>query len=750
MLHYDRRLTTDSIAYYTRAAQEALPADASVRLQARQALCNAYVAYYQWAWLEVDMFCAYGKELLRAQRQEEYLLYAALLSVQGVARKQMGLTLRVEEERRRVWRQSLSVMTEAYRTLAARRSPWRSIALEDIKLLSARLDAETLAPFAWLLPPLDTVQYVEGYVNEDRFRAYVHYLAGRADSSVHYYERVRERGAYFRSVNKEEAMALGREQYVRLREYGAALKVSEDMLDHMDCCPEATTFTASGCMRNLGCSFDLSDAADIFLERYRAGGNSEDLRLAHQLAQRSIDHYREALSMENEESTFNRLNTLGERLIDRAITAAWFMLQRQPTDGLRDTLLHTVEVGKAHLLSADLQASAIGALANSTRQTRNKISRLKEQYTQQLRLPVAKLEAFVRLATRRGQARVTYPDFMRSGAMLSIAAVRDALTPEQALVEYAEVNGSLLGLYIDQDTAIIKMLSLSSSEAGQLVSDFTGRLAQQVDVPLAEQLYVRLLGPFDAVLGYRSELLIVPSVTLAELPFAVLRPPGEGKYLIDHCTLRYLESWRSHRYTSSGVAFATQPIPPRMGIWTHPDLTAYFTPVNDALRRVPAIEVTRYEAEACTARSYLQQSAQYDWLQLSVHARGNAQLLHDNYFFLNARDSLSGQRIAAQPLAARLVVLAACSGSAGFRSRMEGTLSLRRSFKRTGVPYVVASLYDIPAAASAVLLAEFYRQLLEQEVAPEVALARAQRRCLRGELGERWRRPYAWAGLVVS
>ena len=100
-------------------------------------------------------------------------------------------------------------------------------------------------------------------------------------------------------------------------------------------------------------------------------------------------------------------------------------------------------------------------------------------------------------------------------------------------------------------------------------------------------------------------------------------------------------------------------------------------------------------------------------------------------------------------LPARLVVLAVCSTARGFANRREGTYSLRRSFHRAGVPDVVASLFDIPAAATAEVLTEFYR-LGAEDRSPTAALGEAQRACARGGLGRKRCWPGYWGGLVVG
>ena len=143
--------------------------------------------------------------------------------------------------------------------------------------------------------------------------------------------------------------------------------------------------------------------------------------------------------------------------------------------------------------------------------------------------------------------------------------------------------------------------------------------------------------------------------------------------------------------------------------------------------------------------TYLNHAAAYDLLHLSVHAGGDPLQLHENYLHLTDRQRLNGLTVARQRLGARLVVLAACSTARGFAGASEGTYSLRRSFHQAGVPDVVASVYDIPAAATATLLEAFYRHLFDG-ASPAAALTRAQREISQGRRA--W--PGGWAGVIVG
>ena len=94
----------------------------------------------------------------------------------------------------------------------------------------------------------------------------------------------------------------------------------------------------------------------------------------------------------------------------------------------------------------------------------------------------------------------------------------------------------------------------------------------------------------------------------------------------------------------------------------------------------------------------------------------------------------------------RVVILAACRTAAGTISRVEGALSLGRPFLAAGVPYVVASLWDIDDSVSRRFFIAFHRALLAQED-PVLALRTAQIALLNGDDAS-LAHPASWAAFI--
>ena len=98
-------------------------------------------------------------------------------------------------------------------------------------------------------------------------------------------------------------------------------------------------------------------------------------------------------------------------------------------------------------------------------------------------------------------------------------------------------------------------------------------------------------------------------------------------------------------------------------------------------------------------------------------------------------------------LPAELVVLSACQTGVGKQIKGEGVIALTRGFMYAGAKSVVASLWKVDDAATAELMAEFYKQMFTNKLKPAAALRAAQ---INLSQQTRWRSPYYWAGFFIQ
>ncbi len=90
-------------------------------------------------------------------------------------------------------------------------------------------------------------------------------------------------------------------------------------------------------------------------------------------------------------------------------------------------------------------------------------------------------------------------------------------------------------------------------------------------------------------------------------------------------------------------------------------------------------------------------------------------------------------------LPADLVVLSACRTALGKEVQGEGLIGLTRGFMYAGAARVAASLWNVDDAATAELMARFYRNMFGQDMSPAAALRAAQ---LEMSRQRRWQDPY--------
>jgi CHAT domain-containing protein/tetratricopeptide (TPR) repeat protein len=98
-------------------------------------------------------------------------------------------------------------------------------------------------------------------------------------------------------------------------------------------------------------------------------------------------------------------------------------------------------------------------------------------------------------------------------------------------------------------------------------------------------------------------------------------------------------------------------------------------------------------------------------------------------------------------LSADVVVLSACDTALGKDVKGEGLVGLTHGFMAAGARSVVSSLWKVDDRATAVLMANFYKAMLEDGLPPSAALRSAKQK-VRQE--KAWEAPYFWAGFELQ
>lgn len=329
-----------------------------------------------------------------------------------------------------------------------------------------------------------------------------------------------------------------------------------------------------------------------------------------------------------------------------------------------------------------------------------------------------------------------------------------------ALLEYLVSDSASLLFVVTRERLRVVDLGIDRRTLASLVDFVRGALAEaprpgrRDPAPAAlERLHGILVEPARAsgALSGVRQLVIVPHAELHYLPFAALREPGTGRYLVESYELAVALS------ASSWIQLAGMAAPRGAGVLA---VAPAARTLPGSLAEVRAIAAAwRGDAEVLTGASAS---------KAEVMARaGKVGVLHiASYGVLNRRNPLFSyvelapagradgrlevHEVYGLPLDAQVVVLSACqtgvgSGMLGDVPAGDDWVSLSRAFLVAGARRVVASLWLVDDRATAELMASFHRALAAARPASE-ALAEAQREMLAQPDRAH---PFYWAGFTT-
>jgi len=382
---------------------------------------------------------------------------------------------------------------------------------------------------------------------------------------------------------------------------------------------------------------------------------------------------------------------------------------------------------------------------------------------------------------------------LESPAPLDLAATRSALDPGTVLLTYA-VGASRSYLFVIEAEGVpgpgfsFHQLAIGREGLHKEIEAFRGLLGRPETLLSAVQqrgrrLYDLLVRPAEPALARADRWLISPDGPLHVLPFAALR--AGDQYLAERKPIHVAAS--ATVYKEIQAARPEKPAAAAMemlavGDPLYPaglearDETADTDPqVQTALRRgfrLEPLPATRGEVEAISelfprARTLLGRDATEETIKsLAPRARRLHFACHgllDERFPLNSglafsipehpeagRDNglLQAWEIFENVrLSADLVTLSACDSGLGQEMGGEGLVGLVRAFQFAGARSVVASLWSVSDASTAVLMKRFYTYLRQGKTKDE-ALRAAQLDLIRSQKSE-LSHPYNWAGFSL-
>ena len=352
------------------------------------------------------------------------------------------------------------------------------------------------------------------------------------------------------------------------------------------------------------------------------------------------------------------------------------------------------------------------------------------------------------------------------GSKVVAADVRAALRPGEALLEYLVTPTRVIVFVVTPTSVRVAQSLVSADDLSTRVRVALGLLAKPASSSSAAGVMQELDGALfsqairSALPEGTRRLIVVPHSILSYLPFAALRDPATGRYLVqDFDILRLpsasaLPTLRKGKMEGAAVGRA----------FRSADVLAPFpTQLPGTLR----------EAQAAArsirgAQMYLGQRADEQALRGALGREG---LVHvATHGVMNARNPMfsrielsrgtsggsanDGRLEVHEVLRLRvrspLVFLSGCETGAGMAGsthwlRGEDYATLAQAFLYAGTRDVIATLWQIEDEGAANFAGRFYTDL--RTSSPADALARTQREMIRDS---RFSAPYYWAPYVIS
>lgn len=340
--------------------------------------------------------------------------------------------------------------------------------------------------------------------------------------------------------------------------------------------------------------------------------------------------------------------------------------------------------------------------------------------------------------------------FEDAAAALGASLVFYRLAPEVSTAWIATAQGtrwvSLTGA--KRVCALVKRHQASVLQGRDLVTR---------DAGAAQELFDLLLAPLGKEVGPGRRVILVPDGCLSELAFESLVVPTPAP----HYWIEDVVVGRTPSLALLGVAAAPEPATskkllllgdPVQAAPEFPSLASAYREVAQVQAQFAPADREVYAREKAQPDAYRSASpSRFALIHFAAHATANRDLPLESAVVLSrahagASYKLYARDIAAVPIQARLVTLSACRGAGARTYAGEGLVGLAWAFLHAGARNVVASLWNVEDASTALLMEHLYREI-DRGTAPVDALRSAKLSLLRSPTA--YRKPFYWAPFVV-
>ncbi|XXA06661.1 CHAT domain-containing protein [Paraburkholderia sp. A3BS-1L] len=351
----------------------------------------------------------------------------------------------------------------------------------------------------------------------------------------------------------------------------------------------------------------------------------------------------------------------------------------------------------------------------------------------------------------RNRVEAGVDDQQLNGTVPTLQAVRAALRPNEAIVEYHSLKDTLV-VWVIRKSGLSGgfmgyRLPLKRADIDTAVTDVRNAIVHRSKnaITYGDKLYALLIAPLALQPGER--LIIVPHGALHYLPFQALH--GPGGFLIEQHPVALepsasvalqLEA-RRQKVASSLVAFGNPQIAP-----------AYALPGAQAeVEGIAPLFATRelFLQSAATRAQFRQSAPAGRVLHVATHAQADTiDPLHSRILLAPATqpadgpDSLLALDVYNLKLNdVSLVTLSACETGLGRIARGDEILGFTRAFFYAGATSLIVSMWPVADESTAITMRTFYSQLSQGQEAID-AMRAAQLAVMKEP---RFAHPFFWA-----
>lgn len=436
--------------------------------------------------------------------------------------------------------------------------------------------------------------------------------------------------------------------------------------------------------------------------------------------------------------------------------ASWYIQDEKPEEAF-----DLIEAAKARVLMDEL---AVARESNYSQLDESTLIR-KQQITKQIdrihvQLASADSEQHKReLLNELKELEFRYHSFLNemqvNSEVLKDFKYPDPITARQAMnlldnksviLEYAFVDNKMLCFLISENKVSARIINESSSEKPSVefveeIQRFREAIIEKKDITdiqqMGQDLY-NLIVSDQLDLPNISNVVIIPAGVLTFLPFEALQK--NDRYLVEQFNIKYLPSAsiyslikKPHRETNyellavAGSGFEGQgngAINPSRSQVSYASLPSTLLEVDSIAVNFENYKLLKNE-EVTEATLKSLDLSDFRFLHFATHAEVDEEYPSQSGLLLSKKvdietlfgedGHLNSREISGLNLNADLVTLSACNTGMGKVITGEGLLGLQRSFIAAGASSVMVSLWSIFDRSTSVFMADFYRNLLEQE-----------------------------------